>query len=217
LAICWLLFGGDWQRITTALDDGSAMPCCGLELTLMGAFHRGDAGVVNPDAANELLRRLRLGRSQDGRVVARGLLHGQGAMAEIDPVELVTFEWAENPDRAHGAVLERHNGTFYSNVLIEAASVMAAFSPSGPVKVSNPKSKRPSAAKWFAHGGEDEVIETLKAEGTNLTARAIARRAAEIWKQKHPDAAITTDAFKKAGQRMQATKSGSGARRGQGD
>lgn len=202
LATGWIIFGGDWTRIAEALDEGRAMTSDGLELAFSGAFWRDCDGAVSPEAPSELQRRLKLRSGHVGRVLAFGLRDGKGSMVEIDPVELADLDWAEAPDRRHGAVLERQSVPCFTNVQIGAASLMAAFPPVGDSAAKVPIGDKLTATGWYRdQDGRRLAEESLRLEGRDRSEAKIEARAAEIWNAANPDKPIKPATLQKARQR----------------
>jgi hypothetical protein len=48
-------------------------------------------------------------------------------MVEISPIDLTSLEWALKPGEGQAAVLACQGAAFYTNVLVDAASLMRAF------------------------------------------------------------------------------------------
>ncbi len=149
LALSWIMFGGDWERIAALLENGRDMPTDGIVLSCIGSSLEEDAEGANKRAPQDLMQAFRLRADHPNRVSVSGRLNGQGAMMELGPADLASLEWAMDPNHTLGAVLERYGGEYYSNVLVDAASLVAAFP------------ERPQPAPTVA--GEKRAAESLKA------------------------------------------------------
>jgi hypothetical protein len=128
LALSWIMFEGDWRRISAYLGNGRDIPNAGIFLSCIGSFLDDEpAGPANRRAAQDLMHASRLRLDHPKRVVVRGRLNGEGALVEIGPAELSSLEWALDPHQELGAVLERYGGDSYSGVVVDADTLVRAF------------------------------------------------------------------------------------------
>lgn len=128
LALSWIMLEGDWGRIAAYLENGRDMPSAGIFLSCIGSFLDENGAVpANKSASRDLMQAFRLRADHPKRVIVRGRLNGQGATVEIGPADLASLDWAIETHHTLGAVLERYGGEFYSNVLVDTASLMGAF------------------------------------------------------------------------------------------
>jgi hypothetical protein len=124
LALSWIMFAGDWRQIAACLRYGDDTPTSGL--FLKGTLVHQDTEAANR-AAHDLMRAFQANAESPMHVIVRGYLNGQGPNVEISPFDLGSLEWAVEPNQASGAVLERHGVAIFTNVVVDAASLMRAF------------------------------------------------------------------------------------------
>jgi hypothetical protein len=128
IALSWIMFEGDCSRIAAYLKNGREISSTGIFLDCLGSFlEEDDAAVADRYASRNLMRALRLRPDHPKRVVALGRRHGQGLLTEISPHDFAELEWAMDPPEQLGAVLQHRGGEFYSNVVIDAATLCRAF------------------------------------------------------------------------------------------
>jgi hypothetical protein len=205
LALSWVMFTGNWRRIAAYLKNGDNVPTSGRFLRGLSEhppsiFSRELS--EHPDAeaakraANDLMQALRVAKSRK-RVIVRGRLNGQSPMVEISPFDLATLDWAvEKPSHALNAVLERHGAEFYSDVYVDADSLIAAFPAHGMIAKNTKKSAwllekiggsarsvpaseaRELARQWLSGQRLPADDATVKAEGKLFS--ALARRLKHI-------------------------------------
>jgi hypothetical protein len=151
LAVSWIMFKGDWRRIAAYLKNGNDVPTSGRFLRGLSEhrsnlFSRGPSEHPDAEAANraahDLMRALRTKAHHPKRLIVKGYLNGQGPMVEISPIDLATLDWALDKPRSHAsnAVLERHGAEFYSDVYVDANSLIAAFPAHGMIAKDTKKS-----------------------------------------------------------------------------
>jgi hypothetical protein len=190
LAFSWIMFTGDWRRIAGYLKYGQYIPTSGW--FLKGLSVHPDAETAK-HAANKLMRALRAKAESSNRVIVRARLNGQGPMLEISPIDLATLDWAlVEPSHASNAVLERQGAVYYSDVQVDANSLIAAIPANGMIDKELKKvfwlanelggrmrrisaqEGRELARKWLTGQGLETDEAAVKLEGDRLT--SLARR-----------------------------------------
>jgi len=178
LAIVWIMYGGS-QQATCRYFCGNAQATESADyLNWTGLSLDHDPEIVDRKPSASLLTAARRSPSHTKRVVLRGLLGGDGLLAEIAPHDLARLEFQLEPGMGNGAVLlpmgwsaTNRLSPVYTQVVVDRESLWVAYPPA---QAAAPVPSKPLKPETFAADHKAEIIARIKARGDKPTNTAVA-------------------------------------------